>query len=63
VIPLIGGWLTGNRDAYTYLPETSAHFPAGDAFLALMDRSGAFSEKSAHRLSGGIAYIYVGTVA
>lgn len=63
VIPLIGGWLTGNRDAYTYLPETSAHFPAGDAFLALMDRSGSFTAKSAHRLSGGIAYIYVGTVA
>lgn len=63
VIPLVGGLLTGNRDAYTYLPETSAHFPAGDAFLDLMERSGSYSTKSAHRLSGGIAYIYIGTVA
>ena len=62
VIPFVGGMLTGNRDAYTYLPETSANFPAGEAFLALMDRSGAFNEKKAHSLSGGIAYIYVGTV-
>lgn len=62
VIPFIGGLLTGNRDAYTYLPETSAHFPAADAFLALMDRAGAFSDKKAYSLSGGIAYIYVGTV-
>ncbi len=62
VIPFVGGLITGNRDAYTYLPETSAHFPAGDAFLALMDRTGAFSTRTAHPLSGGIAYIYIGTV-
>lgn len=62
IMPAIGGWLSGNREAYTYLPKTSARFPAGDAFLALMDQAGCFSKREANKLTGGIAYIYVGTV-
>lgn len=63
VMPTIGGWISGNREAYTYLPETSARFPAGDRFLELMKQSGSFSESKAFSLTGGIAYIYVGVVA
>lgn len=62
IMPAIGGWLSGNREAYTYLPKTSAAFPAGDKFLQLMDEAEAFSEKRAVRLTGGIAYVYVGVV-
>jgi demethylmenaquinone methyltransferase/2-methoxy-6-polyprenyl-1,4-benzoquinol methylase len=62
IMPAIGGWLSGNREAYTYLPRTSAEFPAGDHFLALMDQSEAFKEKRAIKLTGGIAYVYVGVV-
>jgi demethylmenaquinone methyltransferase/2-methoxy-6-polyprenyl-1,4-benzoquinol methylase len=62
VMPTIGGWISGNREAYTYLPETSAQFAAGDDFLALMDQSGAYSERKAFKLTGAIAYVYVGTV-
>jgi demethylmenaquinone methyltransferase / 2-methoxy-6-polyprenyl-1,4-benzoquinol methylase len=61
IMPALGGWISGNRDAYTYLPETSALFPAGDAFLELMDRSNAFAMADAFSLTGGIAYVYVGT--
>ncbi|MEX0995335.1 MAG: bifunctional demethylmenaquinone methyltransferase/2-methoxy-6-polyprenyl-1,4-benzoquinol methylase UbiE [Balneolaceae bacterium] len=63
IMPAIGGWISGNREAYTYLPETSANFPAGDSFLELMDQAGVFSTRRAVRLTGGISYIYVGTVA
>ncbi len=63
VMPTIGGWISGNREAYTYLPETSAAFPAGDAFLELMEEAGVYSEKRAISLTGGIAFVYVGTVA
>ncbi len=63
VMPAIGGWISGNREAYTYLPETSAAFPAGDAFLELMEQAGGFSDKRAISLTGGIAFVYVGTVA
>lgn len=63
VMPAVGGWISGNRDAYTYLPETSAKFPAGDAFLKMMAGTGVFSEQRAVKLTGGISYVYVGTVA
>jgi demethylmenaquinone methyltransferase / 2-methoxy-6-polyprenyl-1,4-benzoquinol methylase len=62
IMPAVGGWLSGNREAYTYLPETSAAFPAGDAFLALMRKTESFSQVRAEKQTGGIAYIYVGTV-
>jgi demethylmenaquinone methyltransferase / 2-methoxy-6-polyprenyl-1,4-benzoquinol methylase len=63
IIPTIGGLMSGNREAYRYLPETSASFPAGDSFIALMERTGVFALAKAHTLQSGIAYIYIGTVA
>ena len=62
IIPFIGGLLTGNRDAYQYLPETSAAFPAGQHFLDLMKRSNSYASQQFYKLNGGIAYIYVGVV-
>jgi demethylmenaquinone methyltransferase/2-methoxy-6-polyprenyl-1,4-benzoquinol methylase len=62
VMPMVGGLITGNRAAYEYLPRTSAAFPAGDNFLALVDRSGAYSERSGTPLTFGTAWVYVGTV-
>ena len=62
IMPTIGGWLSGNREAYTYLPRTSATFPAGKKFLKLMEESNSFIDYRAVRLTGGIAYIYVGLV-
>lgn len=63
VIPRVGGLLTGNREAYEYLPRTSASFPAGEDFLDLMRDAGCFAERTAKALTGGIAWVYVGTVA
>lgn len=62
IMPAIGGFLSGNRDAYTYLPRTSATFPAGKNFLKLMEETKKFLDYRAVRLTGGIAYIYVGLV-
>ena len=62
VMPAVGGLLTGNRAAYEYLPRTAAAFPAGDRFLALMDRAGTFADRSAHPLWAATAYVYVGVV-
>jgi demethylmenaquinone methyltransferase/2-methoxy-6-polyprenyl-1,4-benzoquinol methylase len=62
IMPAIGGWISGNRDAYTYLPETSAKFPAGDNFIKLMMESNSYSKSRAVELTGGIAFVYVGTV-
>ncbi len=63
VMPWLGGLLSGNREAYQYLPRTSAAFPAGDAFLALVDRSGGYRARRAIPLTFGIAWLYVLDVA
>ena len=62
LMPFVGGLLTGNRAAYEYLPRTAAAFPAGEKFLELMDRSGAYRKRVANPLTFGTAYVYVGTV-
>ncbi len=62
VMPRLGGWLTGQRAAYEYLPRTAAAFPAGERFLSLMDEAGGFRARAAHPLTFGVAYVYVGEV-
>jgi demethylmenaquinone methyltransferase/2-methoxy-6-polyprenyl-1,4-benzoquinol methylase len=62
IMPAIGGFLSGHREAYTYLPRTSATFPAGKNFLKLMEEAKVFIDQTAYRLTWGVAYIYVGLV-
>lgn len=62
VMPMVGGLLSGNRAAYEYLPRTSAAFPAGDAFVAMMDEVGVFASRKAIPLTFGVAWLYVGVV-
>ena len=62
IMPAVGGLISGNKDAYVYLPQTSARFPARENFLAIMNATGQFKESTFYPLTGGIAYIYVGTV-
>jgi len=62
IMPAIGGWLSGNKEAYTYLPETSAKFAAGESFLKLMKKADVFTASKYIKCTGGIAYIYVGSV-
>ncbi len=57
VMPNVGGWLSGNRDAYAYLPRTAAAFPAGERFCREM-RQQAFVDAEAQSLNGGIVYLY-----
>lgn len=63
IMPAVGGWISGNREAYTYLPKTSAEFPAGDKFITLMDQSESFAKCEYEKLTAGIAFVYVGTVS
>ncbi|MFA6235064.1 MAG: ubiquinone/menaquinone biosynthesis methyltransferase [Bacteroidota bacterium] len=62
IIPLVGGLVSGKRDAYEYLIRTSAAFPTGDEFLALMDKTAMYSDRRTVPLTGGIAYLYIGIV-
>ncbi len=62
ILPKIGGWVTGDEQAYQYLQKSSAQFPCRESFVALMKESAAFHTVKYKSLSFGIAYIYVGEV-
>jgi Methylase involved in ubiquinone/menaquinone biosynthesis len=59
ILPAIGGWISGDREAYRYLNLTIETFPSGNAFCALMRQAG-FEDVRAIPLTMGIATIYVG---
>lgn len=53
IIPWLGSRIAGNREAYTYLPESVERFPKGDAFLRL------FSNACEHKLTFGVCRLYI----
>jgi demethylmenaquinone methyltransferase/2-methoxy-6-polyprenyl-1,4-benzoquinol methylase len=59
ILPLWGKLFSGNRRAYTYLPESVNAFPYGEKFTNLMIQCG-FKQTEFIPLSGGIATLYFG---
>lgn len=59
ILPVLGGWISGDHYAYSYLNKTVESFPYGDAFCGLMKEAG-FSKVQAHPLTFGVAFIYQG---
>ncbi len=59
VLPVVGGWVSGDREAYRYLPLSVDGFPTPDAFVEML-RGAGFTDCHARALSGGIAYLYTG---
>lgn len=60
ILPTIGGWISGDRSAYTYLPESIRAFPDQPA-LAGEIRAAGFREVGWTNLTGGIVALHVGT--
>ena len=61
ILPWIGGWISGSRDAYTYLPESVRKFPAAPELAAMMHRAG-FTDVSFEYLTGGIVALHLGRI-
>jgi demethylmenaquinone methyltransferase/2-methoxy-6-polyprenyl-1,4-benzoquinol methylase len=61
ILPCIGGWVSGDRSAYSYLPASVARFPGPREFAALLEGTG-FRSVLVRPLSGGIAHLYRGEV-
>ncbi|MCU0378171.1 MAG: bifunctional demethylmenaquinone methyltransferase/2-methoxy-6-polyprenyl-1,4-benzoquinol methylase UbiE [Bacteroidales bacterium] len=59
ILPWIGRKVSGDPDAYSYLPDSVMSFPDNENFLALL-RNVGFAGAEQCRLSGGIASIYYG---
>ncbi len=59
LLPRIGGWLSGDRSAYEYLPDSIRHFP-DQAALAEELKAAGFQAVSWSNLTGGIVALHVG---
>ena len=59
ILPVIGGLISGDREAYRYLNSSVESFPHGEAFLQLL-RDAGFSNVKALPLTMGIATLYLG---
>ena len=59
ITPSIGKLFSKDARAYTYLPESVAAFPAGEGFIAVMDKAG-FKNTKCRPLAFGICSIYTG---
>ena len=59
VLPVLGGIISGNRQAYAYLPESVAAFPQREGFLELMREAG-FDRERVTSLTLGICAVYQG---
>lgn len=59
VVPVIGGLLS-DRDAYRYLPRSTAYLPSGPHLLSMLERAG-FSDCSIRPVGLGAAQIITGS--
>ena len=59
ITPTLGKIFSKDNKAYTYLPESVAAFPDGDAFNQMMTKVG-FKEAKDNRLTFGVCAIYTG---
>jgi demethylmenaquinone methyltransferase/2-methoxy-6-polyprenyl-1,4-benzoquinol methylase len=62
VLPRVGGWVSGSRGAYEYLPDSVSKFPDQKRLAALMREAG-FADVGYRNLTGGIAALHTGARA
>ena len=59
ILPTIGGWISGDRGAYEYLPASVLRFPTPDKFVGMLYQAG-FSKVEHRSLTLGICRMYIG---
>ena len=58
ILPFIGGIISKDKNAYTYLPDSVSAFPSGKDFLSELDKVG-FKESKHIPLTFGIVSLYI----
>lgn len=56
IIPWLGNCIAGNREAYTYLPESIERFPKGKDFIRIINQLGATAIQQ--KLTFGVCRLY-----
>jgi demethylmenaquinone methyltransferase/2-methoxy-6-polyprenyl-1,4-benzoquinol methylase len=59
VLPKIGRWISRDKAAYTYLPESVQAFPDGKNFMSILSQLG-FKQTTCTPLTFGISSLYTG---
>ncbi len=59
IMPRLGEFIVGSKQAYTYLPESIRMFPLPDELTAILEGVG-FSHVTHRRLTNGIAVVHLG---
>jgi demethylmenaquinone methyltransferase / 2-methoxy-6-polyprenyl-1,4-benzoquinol methylase len=59
ILPVIGRWISGHKNAYSYLPDSVDNFPKGKAFTSILKEVG-FESVEFKELTFGITTIYTG---
>jgi demethylmenaquinone methyltransferase/2-methoxy-6-polyprenyl-1,4-benzoquinol methylase len=59
VVPRLGGWLSGRRDAYQYLHDSIRQWADPESLAGIM-RDCGFEQVGYKMLTGGIAVLHVG---
>lgn len=59
VIPAVGEFITGNRSAYEYLPESIRKFPTQERLKEIMEEAGLYRVRY-YNLFNGIAAVHIG---
>src|SRR5688572_22489631 len=57
ILPKLGSWISGQKTAYQYLPDSVGRFPTQIELAAMMEKVG-LRNVAYHNLSGGIAAIH-----
>ena len=59
ILPLVGRFISKDKEAYRYLPDSVMQFPDGEEFLDVLRKIG-FSSVNRRSLTFGIATVYCG---
>ena len=58
ILPTIGSWVSKDKNAYKYLPDSVDEFPSGNEFITLLRKAG-FKDCEYFPLTFGIVSLYV----
>jgi len=58
ILPFIGGIISKDKNAYTYLPDSVSAFPSGEDFLKKLEQAG-FKDCKHIPLTFGIVSLYI----
>jgi len=59
ILPWIGGLISGNKEAYNYLPASVLNFPKPDVFLQMLKQAG-FSDTRQIAYTFGLCRLFIG---